>query len=80
MGGEGAIEETGDGKIVTPAVDGVVEGDLGTEAALRQFCFTKGAGRSAVVVRSIFSWWGGGHGGGSSVGGSRTDEESMAVR
>ena len=70
----------GGGGNVTPAVDGVVEGDLGMEAALRQFCFTSGAGGSAVLVRSILSWRGGGHGGGSGEGGSRTDGESIAVR
>ena len=65
-------------EIVTPAADGVVEGDLGMEDTLRQFCFTSGAVESAVLVRSILSWWGGGHGGGGGVGGSRADGESRA--
>ena len=45
---------TGDEEIVTPAADGVVKGGLRMEATLRQFCFTSGAVRSAVCVRSIF--------------------------
>ena len=45
--------ETGDEEIVTPAVDGVVEGDLGMEATLRHFRFTSGAVESAVLMRSI---------------------------
>ena len=67
---------TGDEEIVTPAVNGVVKGDLGMEATRRPFCFSSGAIQIAVLVRSNLSWWGVGHGGGGRVGGEGVREQT----